>query len=188
MLICLLNNPQDGEIAGSGRYMFDGEKIGLYIYGKLVYEESARIGDVYDAKEIGWKIYLNKVGIPENRGGVIAWLLKFNKKNRTSSYASLWQILEKECLNCPWNGGTCQPKCLKTTGYVIYICDEECNRTGYKSVAAWISDAITKQEVLNLIPLMTYYPEELVKYLLNKHFGITDAEFAVAKKNHPKYF
>ena len=183
MMICLLESPQEGKATNRGCYIFDGEEIKLCIAGEVIYREPAKIGDVYDAKKDGKKIYLNKVGIPENRGGIIAWLLKFNKRNRTSSYVSLQKIKEKECYNCPWNGGICKPTVLKSTGHEIYICDETHNRTGYKSIAAWISDAITKQEVLSLVPFMTYYPEALVKYLLNKHFGITDAEFARAKKS-----
>ena len=187
-MIYLLESSQEGSATNWGRYIFDGKEIRLYIADRLIYKEPAKIGDVYDVKEVRGEIYLRKVGIPKNRGGIIAWLLKFNKRNRTSSYVSLQKIKEKECYNCPWNGGICKPTVLKSTGHEIYICDETHNRTGYKSIAAWISDAITKREVLSLVPFMTYYPEELVKYLLSKYFGITDAEFAEAKKNQPKHF
>ena len=187
-MIYLLEIPQRGMATDRGCYDFDGKEIRLYIADRLIYKEPAKIGDVYDVKKSRNKIYLNKVGIPENKGGIIAWLLKFNKRNRTSSYVSLQEIKEKECYNCPWNGGICKPTVLQSTGHEIYICDETDNRTGYKSVAAWISDAITKREVLSLVPFMTYYPEALVKYLLSKHFGIIDAEFAEAKENQPKHF
>ena len=186
-LLYLFGEPQSIEI---DRYViceFDGEKIKLVICGCEVYSEDAKRFDVYVVRKMGKHYYLNKVGIPDTLGGVIAWLLKFNKHNRTFNYEYLEGKVRGECGSCRWNCGNCERKVLKSAGYEIHMCKEK-NRTGYKSIAGWFSNNITKEEVLQLIPLMTYYDERLVKYLLGKHFDITEEEFDRVKNDFTNVF
>lgn len=186
-LLYLLNVPQSIPIDQYIRCEFDGEKIKLVCNGCVVYSENAELFDLYVVRKSGKRFCLNKMGIPETKGGVIAWLLKFNKNNRTFSYEYLERNVREECGTCCWNGGNCEHKVLKSSCYEIHLCETP-NKTGYKSIAGWFSHAITKEEVLRLIPLMTYYDERLVKYLLNKHFEVTEAEFERAKNNFANVF
>ena len=168
---------------------FNGKNVTLRVNGKSIRTLEAKSGDAVSVERIGWKYLIYKVGIPENAGGVVAWLLCFNKHNRTPDIGRLHQIEGKECNRCSCNGSNCIKKelCSQSGGYCLVLCSAQ-NRTGYKCVAGWFSDNITKKEVIELIPLMGFYDDLFVRSVLADKFGITKEEFYEAKQKERPLF
>ena len=184
MKIYLFQIPQEERITPESYVKFDGETIKLYVHGVSVYAEPASLGDAYSTVENRGRIYLLKSGRPKNRGGIVAWLLKFSKESRTGNYDKIQNILFNECKRCKRhkrNHKNCEIRALKWENYEIYICAAN-NDTGYRSVAAWVSDMISKEEVLQLVKYMSYYPDEFVKWHLKEYFSVSESEYEAAKR------
>lgn len=159
--------------------VFDGTLLHLKVRGKLVYTTRAKQNDVFSVEENNGVYFLRKVDLPKKNGLLIAWLLRFHKYNREKDPRRLEGTKQKECQRCRWYGSNCEKKTFVSSGYNFTVCKAE-NRTGYKCVAGWFSDAITKDEVKKLIPFMGFYDEAFVKYILKRHFNISEHEYVKA--------
>lgn len=167
--------------------VFEGTQVHLKVRKQIVYTTWAKPNDVFSVEENNGMYLLRKVELPKRKGLLIAWLLRFSKFNREKDPRRLESTKQKECQRCRWYGSNCEKKTFVSSGYNFTVCEAE-NRTGYKCVAGWFSDAITKDEVKELIRFMGFYDEAFVKYILRQNFGISEKEFQKAMADKTPIF
>lgn len=157
---------------------FDGF-LRVYNRGRTVCFEEALKGDAFVIICERRKAFLKKMVPPQRRGALVAWLLRFNKDNRATSVEEYERLLYKEKRRRYWEGY--QEREYKSDGYIFMLCNTPID-DNYRNVAGFVSDAISKKEVIELIPLMVHHPEWYVFKQLSEAFGISEEEFRAAKK------
>lgn len=161
-------------------YLEEGIKKVLRVYKQeeLIFEQEAGKGDAFDLLIRGSKTLLTPMTPPRKDWELIAWLLGYSKNERTHSYQEYLEILERKREKC------------ESPGYVESILegphfefseysnvDDENHE--YNNLVCYIDEEITKNEICHLIPEFIY-PQQYVKELLLKRFGIADKEFKKA--------
>lgn len=160
-------------------YVYMDGILEVYNKGRLIYSWETHVGEAFAVMCEKGKVVLKKMVPPYRKGALVAWLLNFQKHNRADSQGEYEKKLKKYRDRYEWYGyKECQ---YRSWGYMFTLCnspysDEE------RNVAAFVSDAITKAEVLELIPRMKYHPNWYIQKLLWERFRITKEEFKVACK------
>lgn len=150
----------------------------IYNKEKLVYCIGPEKGEAFVVICDRGKVFLKKMVPPQKRGALIAWLLRFNKDNRASSLEEYKRKLYGQRKRRDWEGY--KEREFISNSYVFTLCNSPFD-ANYRNVVAFISDAITKKEVLGLIPLMQHQPEWFIKKILWESFNISDHEFEEAR-------
>lgn len=160
-------------------YLYQDGFLRIYNKGHVVYFEEAHKGDAFVVICEKGKAFLKKMVPPQRTGALVAWLLRFNKDNRANSIETYRKRLEGQRKRRYWEGY--QEWEYKSDGYVFTLCNSPMD-DNFRNVAGFVSDAITKKEVIDLIPLMTNYPDWYIFKHLSECFGITEKEFNDARK------
>lgn len=145
---------------------------------KLLYCLEPKKGDAFVVICDKGKVVLKDMVPPKRRGALVAWLLRFNKDNRSSSLEEYKRKLCAQRKRRHWEGY--KEKEFISDTYMFTLCNSPMD-ANYRNVACFISDAITKNEVLGLIPLMQHHPDWYMQEILFNAFNISESEFRKAK-------
>jgi len=159
-------------------YIYNDGVLSIYNRGSLVYSGKVNQGEACIVKFQNGNVKVAGLLPPYKKGDFVSWLLGFNKNNRGCTQEEYEAVLEKERFRLHWN----EYIEWETVGehYVFMRCNDPIVKS--RNVACFFSDDITKEEVLELIPLMTYYPPWYVSKVLQERFGVTEEEFEKAVK------
>lgn len=161
-------------------YVYMDGIMDVYNKGRLIYSQEAQKGDAFVAMCEKGKVILRKMIPPQRKGALVAWLLNFQKHNRAESQEEYEKKLAKYRERYNWYGYEEQK--YRSWGYVFTLCNSPYS-DGLRNVAAFVSDAVTKAEVLELIPFMKNHPDWYVQKLLWERFKISKEEFELARTN-----
>ena len=175
------NEMPESTIGLNASYMYQDGFLRVYNKGRVVAFQEARKGEGFVIICEKGKVYLKKLVPPQKNGALVAWLLRFNKNNRATSIDEYNRILAGQRKRRDWIGY--EEWEYKSEGYVFTLCNSPMDNN-FRNVAGFISDAITKKEVINLIPFMVHHPDWYILKHLSERFGITEEEFRKAKENN----
>ena len=161
-------------------YEYTDGILDVYNKGRLIYSWEAQKGDAFVAMCEKGKVILRRMLPPQRKGALIAWLLNFQKHNRADSLEEYEMKLQKYRQRYEWYGY--KEWQYRSWGYVFTLCNSPYSDEP-RNVAAFVSDAVTKAEVLELIPFMKYHPDWYTQKLLLERFRITKEEFEGACTN-----
>lgn len=167
------------KLSNNVSYIYSDGFLRVYSRRCVVAFEAAHNGDGFIVICERGKIFLRKMVPPQRTGALISWLLKFNKDNRATSVEQYERLLYSQRRRRYWEGY--QEWEYKSQGYVFTLCNSPIDGN-CRNVAGFISDAVTKQEVLQLVPLMNYHPDWYILKHLSERFGISEEEFLEARK------
>lgn len=172
----------DGErqqsIGQNACYVYKNETLEVYNKGRVIYSWEAHKGDAFAVMCEKGKVILKKMVPPQRKGALVAWLMNFQKHNRADSLGEYEIKLRKYRQRYEWYGY--KEWQYRSRGYVFTLCNSPYSYEP-RNVAAFVSDAITKAEVLELIPLMKYHPYWYIQKLLQERFRIAKEEFEIAR-------
>lgn len=169
---------EDRQLGINSSYSYQDGFLRIFNKDRVVYFEEPQKGDAFVVICERGKIFLKKMVPPQRRGSLIAWLLRFNMKNRATSLDDYNRKINGQRKRRYWEGY--KEKEYKSDGYVFTLCNSPFDRN-YRNVAGFISDAVTKKEILGLIPLMVHHPDWYVKKILWESFEISENEFEEAR-------
>lgn len=174
-----LGKKKDKEQLGSEiSYSYNGEVIDVYKNDKLVYSKLAKPNDALVLIFKDNKVKLEKQKIPKEKGACIAWLLGFNQHQRfkrLKNYEDCCRAQKQEYSVFNYTETNYESDKYKLT----YFSYEDSKKP--IGIAAIVNDDLSKEEILELIPLMIYHPEWYVRRILKKRFEISEDEFLNAK-------
>lgn len=163
----------------SSYYTYEDGFLRIYNKGRRVYFLEVNKGDAFVVICERGKVILKSMAPPKRNGALIGWLLRFNRDNRASSIEEYKRKLYGQRKRREWEGY--KEKEFVSYSYMFTLCNSPID-TNYRNVVGFFSDAITKNEVLALIPLMQHHPEWYIKKILWENFNISEIEFDTAKK------
>lgn len=161
-------------------YLKEGNKKILRIYKQeeLIHEQEANVADAFEVIFKGDKsgsVFITAMTPPRKDWEAVAWLLGYSKYDRTSVYDEYLNIRDKrrEAYEKPGyvESSLAGPN-FEFTQYSL-VDDKEHE---YRNLACWVDEAISKDEILHLVPEFMY-PELYVRKVLKERFGISDEEF-----------
>lgn len=161
-------------------YLYQDGYLRIYNKGRVVYFLEAHKGDAFAVICDKGKAFLKKMVPPQRKGALIGWLLRFNKDNRANSVEEYKRMLIGQRKRHLWEGY--KEREYKSESYIFTLCNSQFDNNS-RNVAGFFSDAITKKEILELIPLMVHHPEWYVQKLLSERFGIAEEEFQKTRKD-----
>lgn len=151
----------------------------IYKKDKPKYCKEAEIGDAFEViiKKSNNKeeVFIWPMTPPKRDWEVIAWLMGYSRNERVSTYEEYLSLLEtrrEECQKPGYVEATTEGPNFAFTEYSL-VNDE---KHEYHYLACWVDEEITKNEICHLISEFVY-PEQYVKKLLSKRFGITAEEY-----------
>lgn len=168
------------QLGKNSSYLYQDGYLRIYNKGRVVYFLEAHKGDAFAVICDKGKAFLKKMVPPQRKGALIAWLLRFNKDNRANSVEEYKRMLIGQRKRHLWEGyEECE---YKSQSYIYTLCNSPFDSNS-RNVAGFVSDAISKKEIFELIPFMVHHPSWYVQKLLFERFGITEEEFEKARKN-----
>ena len=167
------------ELTKKVSYLYSDGYLRVYNRGHTVSFERANKGDGFVIICDKGKAFLRKMVPPRGSGALVTWFLRFNKYNRATSIEEYEKLLYWNRNKRQWEGY--REREHKSEGYVFTLCNSPVD-DNYRNVAGFVSEAVTKKEVIELIPLMTHHPDWYIQILLWETFGVTQEEFQNARK------
>lgn len=162
-------------------YLEEDGKSFFQVYNdeELLYEQEAKPGDAFDVIFREGKttrtVYVTPMTPPRKKWEAIAWLLGYSKYARSCDYEVYSSLVEeKRELYGKMPGyveSVFEGPNFELTDYTFIGDKDNC-----RNMACWISEDITKEEILFLIPEFCY-PELYLKKVLWEKFDITEEEF-----------
>lgn len=150
----------------------------VYKDDEIIFQQEAKIGDAFDAifrEKNGSIAYITQMTPPRKKWETVAWLLGYSKYARSCDYEEYLKLCDEK------RGLYVQdPKYVESmlkgpnfsfTEYAYIGGDYQ-----YKKAACWVSESITREEAIYLIPEYVY-PEEYVRKVLREKFYISKEEF-----------
>lgn len=170
------------EIMGTYWYSYQEENSLLRVYKgqAMIDERNAELGEAFEVLTKGENNenhFIFTMTPPRRRGEAIAWLLGYGKRERAPTYEEYLEICKRKrdrfetdeyfesILNGP-NFEFCE---------VSFVGDSE----GYRNLACWVDEDISKEEIIQLIPEYVY-PEIFTRRVLEERFGVSKNEFDIA--------
>lgn len=166
------------QIGGNACYVYDGEMLKIYNKGRLVFELKALEGEAFAILCEKGKVVLKNLIPPQRKGELVAWLMDYKKHNRAKSQEEYRKKLAKYRDRYDWYNYMEWEH--RSWGYVFTVCNSPYSEK-LRNVAAFITDAITRAEVIELIPFMTWCPDWYTQKILFECFKITREEFEAAQ-------
>lgn len=166
------------QIGENSAYSYRDGVISVYRKGHLVHEEKANYGDAFSILCYKGRTILKKMIPPTKKTDLVAWLLGFPKESRSRSYEEYERKIQKyyqaneEYLadNAEWE--------VTGSSYMLCACKRKTGDTNY-GIACFICEAISLNEILELVPQMIY-PEWYTYKILAENFNVTKEDFAKA--------
>lgn len=168
----------------STTYAFDTDHLLLTLFwkGRKVHQRKACLGEAYVVKCDGSEPTVSKLKLPQKNSDLIMWLLSFSKECRAYSREEFRKKLTHQRIVYNW----WDYKESNATGekFDFVLCNR-CNCSGANHIAAFVSDDIGKEDVLEMLKKFCeirwiYYPESFVQKVLQDRFGISEQEFQEA--------
>lgn len=165
------------QIGMRSAYSFVNGEFTVYKDKKLVWKQCAKDGDSFVVLCYNGKVIVKNLIPPRRKGDLIAWLIGFNKHNRAHTEEEFEEILEEYRRRYEWEDYLEWE--LRGENYLFMRCNRAYEE-GYHNLVSLIGDSISKEEVLQLVPMMEFPSAYMIK-LLSESWGISHQEFNNAK-------
>lgn len=167
MQIYITKASQDFKVSDVVQAHFNGEKLSVFFGDSLVYLSNASIGQSYYISRKKNKFLIEKVSIPEDMAGKLAWILSFDEKKRCVSMEDFIKRCEVVKENYPSKRFIIGSK---DNAYAFLVAKKQ-DRRFFTPLLIWVNQDISASEIQELFDdyrdyRKIYEPKDFIEILL----------------------